>query len=52
MACRVGHLAEQRQLGGDQEAVRVGLHEDVIGLLPISPRRRLAPALDAHHTTP
>ena len=49
MAGRVGDLAEQWQIG---EPVRVGLHEDVIRLLPISLRGRLSRALDAHRTPP
>ena len=52
MAGRVGDLAEQRQIGRSCEPVRVGLHENVIGLLPVSPRRRLSGARDAHHATP
>ena len=46
MAGRVGDLAENRQIGRTREAVRVGLHEQVEGLLPISPRCRLMCALD------
>ena len=52
MAGRVGDLAEQRQIARTREAVRVGLHEEVVGLLPISPRCRLSRALDAHRTPP
>ena len=52
MAGRVSDLAEQRQIGRTCEAVRVGLHEEVVGLRPISPRCRLARALDAHRTPP
>ena len=52
MAGRVGDLAEQRQIRPICEAVRVGLHQDVVGLLPISPRCRLSRALDAHRTPP
>ena len=40
MAGRVGDLAEHRQIGGGQQAVRVRLHEEVEGLLPVSPGRR------------
>jgi hypothetical protein len=52
MAGRVSDLAEQRQIGRTCEPVRVGLHENAIGLLPISPRRRITRARDAHHSTP
>jgi hypothetical protein len=52
MAGRVSDLAEQRQIARTCDAVRVGLHEDVVGRLPFSLRCRLARALDAHPTPP
>jgi hypothetical protein len=50
MAGRVSDLAEQSQVARICEAVRVGLHEQVIGLLPTASRCRIARALDAHRT--
>ena len=52
MACRVRDLAEQRQIGRTQGPFRVGLHEELVALGPISARCRLARALDAHRTPP
>ena len=52
MAGRVRDLREQRQIGRTQEAVRVGLHEELVGRLPISARRRFPRALEAHRTPP
>ena len=52
MAGRVRDLAEQPQIARICKAVRVGLHQQVVGLLPTSPRRRLSRALDAHRTPP
>ena len=40
MAGRVGDLAEQREVGGVEQAVGVGLHEEVEGLLPVAAGRR------------
>ncbi len=51
MAGRVSDLAEQRQIGRTQEPLRVGLHQEPVALVPISARRRLARALDAHRTS-
>ena len=52
MARRVRDLREQRQLGRTQEPVRVGLHEQLVGRLPISLRRRFPGVLKAHRTLP
>ena len=46
IAGRVGHLAEHRQIGGGQQAVRVRLHEQVESLLPAAPGDRGTCALD------
>src|SRR5215216_530540 len=46
LAGRVGHLAENRQIDGAREALRVCPHQEVEGLLPVAARRRVAPALD------
>ena len=48
MARRVGDLAEQRQIGRTCETVHVGLHQDVVGLLPIAARRRFSRVPEAH----
>ena len=55
----VGNVGEQREIGGAEEAVRVRLHEEVEGLLPVAPRRGVTGALDeastrtiAHRTPP
>ena len=42
MAGRVRDLPEQRQIARTRQAVRVGLHEDLVGLVPISARCRLS----------
>jgi sugar/nucleoside kinase (ribokinase family) len=52
MAGCVGDRPEQRQVTRFWKAVRVGLHQQLVGLLPTSPRRCLACALDAHGTPP
>jgi hypothetical protein len=52
MAGGVSDLAEQLQIARICKAVRVGLHQQVVGLLPTSARRRLSRALDAHCTPP
>ena len=52
MAGRVSDLAEQLQIARICKAVHVGLHQQVVSLLPVSPRRRLSRALDAHRTPP
>ena len=59
MAGGIGHLAEQRQIGGGQGADHVRLHEEVECLLPGSPRCRVTCPLDdaatgsiAHRTPP
>ena len=52
MAGRVGDLREQRQIGRTQEPIRVGLHEELVALVPISARRRFSRALEAHRTPP
>ena len=52
MAGRVGDLAEQPQLARIGKAVRVGLQEQVVGLLPAAPRGRRSRELDAHRTAP
>ena len=46
MARRVGDLAEHRQIGGGQQTGAVRLHEEVEGLLPVSPSDRGMCALD------
>jgi hypothetical protein len=48
MAGRVRDLAEQPQIARIRKAVRVGLQQQVVGLLPMFPRGRIARALDAH----
>ena len=42
----VGDLAEQREIRGSQDTGRVGLDEEVEGLLPVPTRGRGTGALD------
>jgi hypothetical protein len=52
MAGRVSDFAEQRQIGRAYEAVGVGAGEQLVGLFPISFRRHVSRALEAHPTPP
>ena len=51
MARRVRDLAKQRQIARIRQAVGSGLHEQVVGLVPRSARRRFPPISDAHRAT-
>ena len=52
MTGRIGDLREQLQLARTRQAVRVGPHEDLVGLVPVTTRCRLLRTLDAHPAPP
>ena len=52
MAGRVGDFREQGQIGRTQEPFRVRPRQELVALLPVSARRRLSRALEAHRKPP